>query len=144
MWKNVRTLLKELKNEKIYLTVRWKLQKCEKRGNLVIKPYYIQKKKIQVNESRYKQCEVTPRPFVNLGIRTSALELELELILQTPLFPLPQGLSAPNLAGLWLRIRWPDPHSNVTLRYHGHVINKKRYISTFTRPIDLKLSRVVS
>ena len=34
-------------------------------------------------------------PFVNLGIRTSALELELEmeleleLILQTPLFPVP-------------------------------------------------------
>ena len=101
------------------------------------------KKKIQVNESRYKQCEVTPRPFVNLGIRTSALELELELILQTPLFPLPLGLSAPNLAGLWLRMRWPDPHSNVTLRYHGHVINKKRYISTFTRPRVPKLSRVV-
>ena len=35
------------------------------------------------------------RPFVNLGIGTSALELELEmeleleLILQTPLFPVP-------------------------------------------------------
>ena len=34
--------------------------------------------------------------FVNLDIGTSALELEL--ILQTPLFPLPQGLWAPNLA----------------------------------------------
>ena len=44
------------------------------------------------------------RPFVNLRIGTSALELvlelELELILQAPLFPLPQGLSAPNLAEL--------------------------------------------
>ena len=29
------------------------------------------------------------RPFVNLGIRTSALELELELILQMSLFPVP-------------------------------------------------------
>ena len=28
-------------------------------------------------------------PFVNLGIGTSALELELELILQTTLFPAP-------------------------------------------------------
>ena len=28
-------------------------------------------------------------PFVNLGIGTSALELELELILQTPLFSVP-------------------------------------------------------
>ena len=45
------------------------------------------------------------RPFVNLSIGTSALELELELdlelelILETPLFSLPQGLWAPNLAG---------------------------------------------
>ena len=41
---------------------------------------------------------VTNRPFVNLGIGNSALELELELelVLQTPLVP---GLWAPNLAG---------------------------------------------
>ena len=35
-------------------------------------------------------------PFVNLGIRTSAIEveieLELEMILQTPLFPVLWGL----------------------------------------------------
>ena len=35
--------------------------------------------------------DILKLPFVNLGIRTSALELELELelelILQTPLFP---------------------------------------------------------
>ena len=40
-------------------------------------------------------------------------------------------------------MRGPHPQSHVTLRYHGHVINKKRYISTFTRPMDLKISRVV-
>ena len=43
------------------------------------------------------------RPFVNLGIGTTALELalelELELIQQTPLFPVPLGLWTPNLAG---------------------------------------------
>ena len=39
------------------------------------------------------------RPYVNLGIGTTSLELELELILQTLLFPLPQGLWAPKLAG---------------------------------------------
>ena len=43
------------------------------------------------------------RPFVNLGIKTSALELELELglelelIQQTPLFPVLLGLWTPNL-----------------------------------------------
>ena len=37
---------------------------------------------------------ISLRPFVNLGIGNSALELELELelILQTPLFPVPLGL----------------------------------------------------
>ena len=87
-------------------------------------------------------------PFVNLGIRTSALklefELELELILQTLLFSFPQSLSAPNLAGLLLRMRGPQPQSHVKLQYQVHVINKKSYISTFTRPIDPKLSRVVN
>ena len=85
-------------------------------------------------------------PFVNLGIGTSALEfgLELELILKTPLFPLPQGLSAPNLAGLWLRMKGPHPQSHVTLRHQDHVINKKGYVSAFTRPMDLKRSRVVT
>ena len=70
--------------------------------------------------------------------------MELEVILQTPLFPLPQGLSAPNLAGLGLRIRGPHQQSHVTLQYHGRVINKQRYISTFTRPMNLKRSRVVT
>ena len=49
------------------------------------------------------------RPFVNLGIGTTALELalelELELIQQTQLFLFSQGLSTPNLAGWWLRMR---------------------------------------
>ena len=38
----------------------------------------------------------------------------------------------------------PNPHSHVTLRYRGHVTNKIRYISTFTRPMYPKLSRVVT
>ena len=41
-------------------------------------------------------------------------------------------------------MRGPYPQSHVTLRYCGHVTNKKRYISTFTRPMDPKLSRVVT
>ena len=84
--------------------------------------------------------------FVNLGIGTSTLELELELklelILQTPLVP--QGLWTPNLAGWWLRMRGAHLQSHVTLRYRGHVTNKKRYISTFTRAMDPKLSMVVT
>ena len=41
------------------------------------------------------------RPFVNLAIGTSALELELELesMLQIPLLPVPEGLWTPILAG---------------------------------------------
>ena len=42
---------------------------------------------------------LTKGPFVNLGIGTSALELELELIQQTPLFPVRQVLWTTNLAG---------------------------------------------
>ena len=56
------------------------------------------------------------RPFVNLGIGTSALELELELelILQTSLFPGLSNLWIPNLVGWWLRMRRPHPQSCVT------------------------------
>ena len=72
------------------------------------------------------------------------LELELELILQTPLFLVPLGLWTPNLAGWWFRMRGPHPQSHVILRYRGHVTNKKCYISTFTRPMDPKLIRVVT
>ena len=87
-------------------------------------------------------------PFVNLGIGTSALELELELelqlILQTLLFPVPSGLWTPNLAGWGFRMRGPHPQSHMILRYRGHVTNKKRYISVFTKPMDPKLSRVAT
>ena len=57
--------------------------------------------------------------FVNLGIGTSRLELELklEMILQKPLSP-PQN--------------------------HRHVTNEKYHISIFTRPMAPKLSRVVT
>ena len=90
------------------------------------------------------------KPFVNLGTGNSALEmelgleLELELILQTPLFLVPLGLWTPNLGGWWFRMRGPHPQSHEILRYRGHVTNKKRYISNFTRPMDPKLSRVVT
>ena len=36
-------------------------------------------------------------------------------------------------------MRGPHPQSHVTLRYRGHVTNKK-HISTFTRPVGSKLS----
>ena len=86
--------------------------------------------------------DILKLPFVNVGIRTSALELELELelILQTPLFPVTQGLWTPNLTRWWFRMRGPHPASHVTLQYRCHVTYKKRYISTFTRPMDSKLS----
>ena len=41
-------------------------------------------------------------------------------------------------------MRGPYPQSHVTLRYRGHVTNKIRYISTFTRPMYPKLRRVVT
>ena len=41
-------------------------------------------------------------------------------------------------------MRGPYPQSHVTLCYRGHVTNKKRYNSTFTKPMDPKLSRVVA
>ena len=40
-------------------------------------------------------------------------------------------------------MRGPHPQSHVTLWSRGHVTNKKRYISTFTRAIDPKLSKGV-
>ena len=58
--------------------------------------------------------------------------------------PLSQGLCTPNLAWWLLRGRQPHPQIHVTLQYQGHVTSKKRYISTFTRPMDPKLSRVVT
>ena len=41
-------------------------------------------------------------------------------------------------------MRGPHPQSHVTRWYQGHVTNNKRYISTFTSPLDSKLSRVVT
>ena len=41
-------------------------------------------------------------------------------------------------------MRGHHPQSHVTLRYRDHVTNKKRYISTFTRPMYAKLRRVVT
>ena len=77
-------------------------------------------------------------PFVNLGIGT--FELELELILQTSLFHLSQGLCTPNLGRWWRRIR--NPTHKVTWPL-GHVTTQRRYISTFVRPMEPKLSRIL-
>ena len=41
-------------------------------------------------------------------------------------------------------MREPHLQSHVTFQYRGHVTNEKRYISTFTRPMDPKISRVVT
>ena len=41
-------------------------------------------------------------------------------------------------------MREPHRQSHVALRYRGQVTNKKRYISTFTRSMDPKLTRVVT
>ena len=49
---------------------------------------------------------------------------------------LSQGLWTPNLAWRWLRVTRSHPQIHVTLQYRGHVTNKKRYISTFTRLMD--------
>ena len=57
---------------------------------------------------------------------------------------LSQGLWTPNLAGWWLEMREPHPQSHVRLRYRGHLPNKKRYISTFTRLMDPKVSQFVT
>ena len=57
------------------------------------------------------------RPFINLGPGTSAPELELELIIQTPLFPILLSLWTPNLAGWWFRMKG----IHLTHRSCGHV-----------------------
>ena len=57
--------------------------------------------------------------------------------------PLSQGLWTPNLAGWWFRMKEPHPQSHVTHRPHGHAANQRSYISTFTRPKDPKLSRIL-
>ena len=82
------------------------------------------------------------RPFVNRGIGTSALELEL--IRQIPLFPVPLDLWTPNLGAWGFGMRGPRPQTLVTLWCRGHVTNKKRYISTFTRSVEPKVSRVMT
>ena len=60
------------------------------------------------------------------------------------IFPLSQGLQTSNLAGWKLRMRGPHLQSHVTHPSRGHVTNQKRYIFTFTRPMDPNLNRVMS
>ena len=57
---------------------------------------------------------------------------------------LSQGLWTPNLAGWWFWMRGSHPHSHVTHQPSGYVTIKKWYISTFTRPVDPKLSKVLT
>ena len=94
------------------------------------------------------------RPFINLGPGTSAPELELELILQTPLFPILLSLWTPNLAGWWFRMKgihltqimWSRVRSRNALSPHsqgpqspklGRVLNQDEGVS-------LKKSRDIS
>ena len=49
--------------------------------------------------------------------------------------PLSQGLYTPDLAGWWFRMR--EPHQQ------SHETTQRRYISTFIRPMDPKLSRIL-
>ena len=53
---------------------------------------------------------------------------------------LSQGLWIPNLAGWWLWMKGPHPQSHLTYQPHDHVTNQKRYISTFTRPMEPHLT----
>ena len=57
---------------------------------------------------------------------------------------LSQGVWTPNLAGWWLSMMGSRLRSHVTHQARGYLANQKRYISTFTRPTDPKLSRVVA
>ena len=41
-------------------------------------------------------------------------------------------------------MRGPHLQSHVTHRLSSHLTNEKRYVFTFTRPMDPKLSRVVT
>ena len=56
---------------------------------------------------------------------------------------LSQGLWTPNLAGDlgWGNLTYKVIVTNLP---RGHVTNERHYISTFTRPIDLKFSMVVT
>ena len=58
--------------------------------------------------------------------------------------PFWQGLWTPNLSRCWLRMRETHSQSHVTRRRRGHVRNQRRYISTFTRPMDPKLRSIVT
>ena len=58
--------------------------------------------------------------------------------------PLSQSLWTPNLAGWWLWMRGPHLRCHVTHQPRGHVKNQNRYISTFTGPMDPKLSQLVT
>ena len=55
-----------------------------------------------------------------------------------------QGLWTPNVAGWWLRMRGSHPQSHVTHWSRCHTTDQRHYSCTFTRPMDPKISRVVT
>ena len=50
----------------------------------------------------------------------------------------------PKLSMVVTKSEATPPTIDVKPQYRGHVTNKKRYISTFTKPMDPKLSRIVT
>ena len=52
-----------------------------------------------------------------------------------------QGLWTLNFAAWGIRVKKLHPQNHVTHQPSGHVTNRRRYNSIFTRPMDLKLSR---
>ena len=59
-------------------------------------------------------------------------------------FPVPQDIRTLRLPGWWFRMRVPNPQTHMRLQYCDHVTNKKRYTTTFTRPMDPDLTSVLT
>ena len=57
--------------------------------------------------------------------------------------PLLQDLCTPNLGVQWLWMGESHPQSHVTHQTPDHVATQRRYISTFLKPMDPKLSRIL-
>ena len=76
------------------------------------------------------------RPFVNLAIGIG-IDITSDIISSSirPMDP---------FAAWGLGMEETHPQSHVTHQPSGHVMNQRRYISTFTSPMDPKLSRVVT
>ena len=82
-------------------------------------------------------------PFVNLGIGIG-IGIRIAIGTDTTNAIISSSIRSMDTKPNRLRMSGPHPQSHVTLRYRSHVTNKKRYISTFTRSMDPKLTRVVT